>query len=268
MAAPQGWSPLPRLRGRAALQHRGRSAAPPAGARSRQGPPRRQWRGCAQPRHTRGGGRGLPRPLRHRPAEGRRGGEGPGGAAPPHSGSAARAVRQPRCSPLLPHPASCPGGSAAGNGVQGSAGGGRARPASPQCCRDAWDGPVRSSQKVKNERRGPCGAASRPLPGCAATALGRAGVSPRVGAPVGAAPPARPRGFVTPYLTPRSPAGVGSAALTARPAPAQPAGCWCRAGGHPGDTRLSSPAPSTAQPRPGLPRGRWRLCWKTGQIGV
>lgn len=138
--------------------------------------------------------------------------------------------------------------------MEGSAGGGRARPASPQCCRDAWDGPVRSSQKVKNERRGPCGAASRPLPGCTATALGRAGVSPRVGAPVRVTPPARPRGFVTPYLTPRSPAGVGSAALTARPAP-----CSSLQGvsAGPGDTRgtpvPSSPAPSaqhsTAPPR-------------------
>lgn len=101
--------------------------------------------------------------------------------------------------------------------MEGSAGGCRACPALPQCCRDAWDAPVPSSQKVKNERWGPCEAA-------ALTAEERAGLSTRVGARVRVAPPARPKGFVTPH----SQAVVDSAPVTACPRPLlQPAGCSC-----------------------------------------
>lgn len=118
-------------------------------------------------------------------------------------------------------------GEAVENGLEGRAGGCSARPALPQCYRDAWDGLVRSSHKVKNERWGPCEAAAAP-PGCTVTALGRAGLSHRVGARVRVAPLARPKGFVTPYLTPRFQAGVDSAPATARPRPLlQPARCSC-----------------------------------------
>lgn len=118
-------------------------------------------------------------------------------------------------------------GEAVGNGVEGSAGGCCACPALPRCCRDAWDGPVRSSQKVKNERWGPCEAAAAP-PRLHSNSLERAGPSPRVGERVRVAPAARPKGFVTAYLTPRFQAGVGSAPVTARPRPLlQPARCSC-----------------------------------------
>lgn len=50
--------------------------------------------------------------------------------------------------------------------------------------------------------------------GCTVPALGRAGLSPRVGARV--APSARPEGFVTPSFAPRFQAGVDSAPITAR----------------------------------------------------
>lgn len=94
-------------------------------------------------------------------------------------GPAAQRERGPRCGhgpervtvPVLS--ALCPPcvllqgqrGEAVGNGLEGRAGGCSvrpARPALPQCYRDAWDGLVRSSHKVKNEQWGPCEAAAAP----------------------------------------------------------------------------------------------------------
>lgn len=92
----------------------------------------------------------------------RAGGEGPGEArprrtarawpSPPAAGAARDLVTAPMLS-ARPFPACVPPegqrGGAAGKRVEGSAGGCRACPALPQCCRGVWDGPVAPRRKLK-----------------------------------------------------------------------------------------------------------------------